>query len=633
MFTADDTRDLLRLFPPQKSDEFLPKLILSSGGHGFVTLVYAQAQFRSRVTKSTQRIPLSTIATELDVDPELIVQLVRTHPGLALLSADGSSVVTVDERDRLQQEFVQRLGTGLLDTIKFAAESDIDYKSVRFLVNTAKEQSFESDRHIWSATYEESVAQTISNLLKQALDQIRSVDVVPSQLPGSPPHWFVTRVLNQLLATQGFEDKIDLQEITDGVQCIPQKLLHDRKDAVVDDLSSGKQPFIDLQTFFTEFSRIFATEEDAKNFLRETPDIELFSVYALSKRWTMRVSHNAVRVLQETGRIDLKDHVPKNVPDVLSVYVLRQIAETIPKVASQSDIGRTFRVGDFVLTEKAYNQELTTIKAYAETEALSEWSSLKASPDKEIKFSLMNLSAQIPDDAPCSSILLNDKSVLKAIEDRFWTTILSEEGHNEAKFAEFWTERGTTRFRVHNESLSSLEDQKLRDQLAELLAIYAQKELLPDNIAKARSQGLVLSRKTQKNIARFESILKTDKTDAPSVLSALDKLNKKQGIATPDNSVLEEAKQALIADLVRRMQRQKSSDGPVLFLTLVLILFAKHFNNVVYATGKFAPKLLKQLKAVLPAEQYEQVEKWKEAAKTSSLSSEDRAQMKAMAEA
>jgi hypothetical protein len=71
----------------------------------------------------------------------------------------------------------------------------------------------------------------------------------------------------------------------------------------------------------------------------------------------------------------------------------------------------------------------------------------------------------------------------------------------------------------------------------------------------------------------------------------------------------------------------------VLFLMLVIVLFAKHHDGVVYATGKFAPKLLKELKGKMESEQYGQVEKWKEAAKTSSLTAEDRADMVKMAEA
>jgi hypothetical protein len=87
----------------------------------------------------------------------------------------------------------------------------------------------------------------------------------------------------------------------------------------------------------------------------------------------------------------------------------------------------------------------------------------------------------------------------------------------------------------------------------------------------------------------------------------------------------------MLDDMLRRFKKQKASDGPVLFLTLVVVLFAKQHDGVVYATGKFAPKLLKLLKGKLEDEQYEQVERWKEAAKTNSLTAEDKAAMAKMA--
>lgn len=51
MFSEEDVLEIFRLFPPQKTADFLPSLILSSGGRAFVTLEFVQAQFRSRVTK------------------------------------------------------------------------------------------------------------------------------------------------------------------------------------------------------------------------------------------------------------------------------------------------------------------------------------------------------------------------------------------------------------------------------------------------------------------------------------------------------------------------------------------------------------------------------------------------------
>jgi hypothetical protein len=313
--------------------------------------------------------------------------------------------------------------------------------------------------------------------------------------------------------------------------------------------------------------------------------------------------------------------------------MVQEMADSISAVMQQENSMPIYQFGNFIVSSTTYDNDRRTLFGYAEADAISQWQQLKELPEKDVKYSISNITANITDDQPVLSALSVDKAIEKAIEEHFWATITSQELENESAFCNFWTERVVTRCRIYNDGLSTIEDQKLRDQLAELFASYAQKELLSDSIERARAQGLVLSRRTRKNISRLEGILKGNKLDMHGVLTALDKFNKKQGVEAPDTAVLEETKKTMVSDMVRRMQKQKQSDGPVLFLTLVLILFAKHFHGAVYATGKFAPKLLKQLKAVLPAEQYEKVEKWKEAAKTSSLSAEDRADMKSMAEA
>ncbi len=203
-------------------------------------------------------------------------------------------------------------------------------------------------------------------------------------------------------------------------------------------------------------------------------------------------------------------------------------------------------------------------------------------------------------------------------------------------------ERITSRCHLYNEGLVAVEDQKLRDQLTELSVTFIQKELIPDAITKARSLGLVLSRKTRKNLEKLDSkisssaIAKIDTLipmDMPTLTTTLDRFRTKQGIDSPTASALEEAKVTMLQDMKRRMQKQRKSDGPVLFLTLVIILFANQYPGVIYATGKFAPKLLKQLKAHMPEDLYQKVEAWKEAAKTNTLSAEDREEMKKIVEA
>jgi siroheme synthase (precorrin-2 oxidase/ferrochelatase) len=290
------------------------------------------------------------------------------------------------------------------------------------------------------------------------------------------------------------------------------------------------------------------------------------------------------------------------------------------------------QIGDILLTRAAYDGKRSTLLDHATSDATSQWEQLSSDPTKEAKFSLPNITTSITDDNSISKAMLKERTTEKALEEQFWNKIAEFETENEAGFSAFWTEKAALRITIYNDGLSSVEDQKLKDQLTELFAQYVQKELIPDVLSKARSRGHVLSRKSRKNIQRLESALQADGLDVPAILNSIDKFSKKQSIPPADAPVLEAAKQTMMSDMVRRMQKQKKSDGPLLFLTLVVLLLARHSNGIVYATGKFAPKLLKQLKSGLDPEQYAALEKWKDAAKTGSLNAEDREEMKKMAE-
>ena len=220
---------------------------------------------------------------------------------------------------------------------------------------------------------------------------------------------------------------------------------------------------------------------------------------------------------------------------------------------------------------------------------------------------------------------------MAAASDHFASTISGLELRNEHEFSVFWTEKVLLRVHNYHEGLKAISDVKLREQLADLLSAYLQKDFLPDMASKARSQGLVCSRRTRKNLTRFEATLKTNKAETSSIISTVDKFSKKQGLPNFDTEAAEEAKKSLVQDMVRRMQKPKT-DAPLMFLSLVLVLVSRNYPGVVYATGKFAPKLLKQLKTNLRCEDYEEAERLKELAKTGKLAKDDRDRMIRMAE-
>ncbi|EMD90106.1 hypothetical protein COCHEDRAFT_1204717 [Bipolaris maydis C5] len=642
MFTENDVKSIFSLFPPQTSAEFIPQFALASSGNGFVTLQFAQAQFRSRVTRETERISISELASDLDISTILVHQLARSHPKLCLLSADQENIIPIDERDALEQKLADLLSSGVHSKTDFASQHDIWPQSLDALLADQTHDIVDINGFVCTGAYESEISSNITSRVKQALDQPqlltlqRTITILPEDLHGSPPAWFIFRTLEKALDSESLTSQVTIEQDPNRVICTPKKLVESKRNATVEELKSGTLEYLDLRQFAADYSELIPTFEDAVSYFQNIEEVDVLDSFAVSKRWIARLEQDSVRILvQEGSTLDVTQLIGPGLPATIMDPIVAKVKDSVVDAFSQRpQEERIVRVGHLILTGARRTCALDELSSYAKADVESQWQLLHADPTRtdDIKFSRDRIRASIPKLCLVQRFLADEKPVEKLLEETFLQTLASLETPNEADFATYWTDRILARFQVYKTGLSHVADQKLHDQLADLLASYAHKDLIPDTIAKARAQGLVLSRKTRKNIARLSSILDTAKTmDISAITSALDKFAKKQGISAPAPASLENAKQSMVDDMLRRLQKQKASDGPVLFLMLVIVLFARHYNGVVYATGKFAPKLLKLLKGKMGEEQYEQVEKWKEAAKASSLSAEDQAEMVKMA--
>lgn len=466
----------------------------------------------------------------------------------------------------------------------------------------------------------------------------RTITILPEDLPGSPPVWFIFRNLEKALDSENLASQVTIEQDRSRVICTPKQLVESKRNATVEELKNGRLEYLDLGQFAADYSELLPTYEDVVSYFQNIKEVDVLDSFAVSKPWITRIEQDFIRILAQEGSIlDVAQLIGPCLPAAIMDPIVARVKDSVVDAFSQRpQEERIVRVGHLILTEARRTCALDELSDYAKADAESQWQLLRADPTRtdDIKFNRDRIRASLPNLYLVQRFLIDEKPVEKLLEETFLQTLSSLETPNEADFATYWTDRILARFQVYKTGLSHIGDQKLHNQLADLLATYAHKDLVPDTIAKARAQGLVLSRKTRKNISRLSSILDTAKTmDISTITSALERFAKKQGISAPSAMSLEAAKQGMLDDMLRRLQKQKASDGPVLFLMLVIVLFARHYDGVVYATGKFAPKLLKLLKGKMGEEQYGQVEKWKEAAKMSNLSAEDRAEMVKMAEA
>lgn len=467
------------------------------------------------------------------------------------------------------------------------------------------------------------------------LSRVRAVQLSSSSLPGAPPKWYISKVLEQTLQKANNADQFHVSEDTDSIICVPTESVVRKREEEVARLQEGRIPYIDLHKFFDDFKEIFTSFTDVEQHFLKLPKIDLQGPTAISETWISTFGDECSDALEMLGYADLTSKIEECFPLACHEYLIEKLEERI-MVTYQQRIAQTttpdrpllYRTADFLLTTVRYDSERELILHSARAHASETWQQLKQNPEKDLKFQLTQILAFIPEDQRILRAVAEENKVKKAVEEQYWSEIANLESVNEAEFSVFWVERVVSRLNNYAEGVKALDDAKLRDQLSELLLDYVTKELIPESISKASSKGLLCSRKTKKNVQKLEANLQ-GKADFSATSMAIEKFATKQGIPKLEDASLTKWKNAQMSDIIRKMNKQ--SDGPTLFLTLVIALLAKHSPGVLYATGKFAPKLLKQLKHLLSAEDYEQLEKWKDLAKASSLTEEDKDRMKAMA--
>lgn len=221
----------------------------------------------------------------------------------------------------------------------------------------------------------------------------------------------------------------------------------------------------------------------------------------------------------------------------------------------------------------------------------------------------------------------------------FNATLARLEADADAALATFWLDRVAARFELHAAATTetAIPDAKVRPQLLDLLRDHVVKELVPDAATRAEAKGLVRSARARRNVKKLLTVLKeqsptlTGEQGLTVVRSSLQKFAAKMDV--PSVADVPERKEAYVRDMVRDMQ--KDGDAPRLFLKLAVALWARRADGVVYATGKFAPKLVKLMAkgdGGGPGEgQVARLEELKDAVKAGSAGDEEKAEMRKMA--
>lgn len=121
----------------------------------------------------TQRISLSALASDLDIDQLLVRQLVRNHPKLCIFSADEENIVPIDERDAIGKEAVDLLSEGLVSKADFVARHDVSPKSLHYLLSDQNDQVLETDGYLYTKGYADQIMDTVKGMVRKALNDVQ----------------------------------------------------------------------------------------------------------------------------------------------------------------------------------------------------------------------------------------------------------------------------------------------------------------------------------------------------------------------------------------------------------------------------------------------------------------------------
>jgi hypothetical protein len=102
-----------------------------------------------------------------------VLQLVRNHLKLALLSADGNHIIAADERDALHEKLQSLLSKGLVEKEDFVKQNNVHVKSLAVLLADQNGEVLSIDDYVCSEVFESKTAEAISSLLTQALKHVK----------------------------------------------------------------------------------------------------------------------------------------------------------------------------------------------------------------------------------------------------------------------------------------------------------------------------------------------------------------------------------------------------------------------------------------------------------------------------
>ncbi|KAI9716110.1 MAG: hypothetical protein M1812_005537 [Candelaria pacifica] len=660
MFSEVDIRWLSHTIPSvEKSSHSFPPLIPLESGSGFLKPQKLRSQLRNIVFTdvSRDRLDVSRLAHGFGIKPGFVSDLLPENPEQSgWILAQTGQIVTRSHYDALLDTLRTQSQKAPIDIFKFINEHGIsdcifirlvrEYNDINRKQNTAatlnailEELDGSGVPLIYSRAYRHALE---ADVLKACQEAKRPYVLDPRLLQGCPPVDFIYEIVEDLAKAEsgGPKPSIRLQGAT--VVYTPSHYLAQQRKDLIEKLWNGVVDWLAVR----DFDESQRTTSETRQYVHDTlgDKVIMLDDYVISVEYLKR---RVAAIIVDLDRYGYATVCPgsqsypstphlslaKEDSETLSTIIMRMIMEDWD---SSRNPGKLDMVGDFIVRSEFAENFTNDIIERARLQAQTAWETLEY-PVLDWQALLSGKEDESPGIIPFLRQSSFNSDLKKSARDGFTAETQKLKQKADLQFQTLWHHRLMAKLQLYQAGLESLTDEKLRGELRGTLEAHVLQNLLPDVIRKAEKGGIIRDKTMRRNVDSLNAFLASAQTGEDhlkssfaDLIAALETFKKKQKIERITEGELREKKYSQVNEMVRSMG--ENNDAPRLFLTLVVVLLATKGPGVVYATGKFAPRLVKQLRGNMDAEQLKALETVKDAVKAGKLTSDQKAFMINLAE-
>ncbi|KAF8538908.1 hypothetical protein BDD12DRAFT_883898 [Trichophaea hybrida] len=570
MLTTTDTKQLFRLLanvssPPPPCPYFE---LLS--GTGILTESRARIEIAQLITGPSGpsgRTSTFAIASELSIDPLVVDRLLPTTAELTGWGRVGAStIIKTGEFESLKLQLKDELSKGVVSTVDFCRRTRIDAELLRRLL-PADHEGWLGAESVYGKGYYEDVKALASARL---VDAQVPVELVSLDSVASVP--FLRKVVADVLREGVVKGTLE------GEKFVPDAYVQSRHTALVDELQ--KDGLISVKTLLKE--RAVDPEAFVK---KHVPEAVLLASHFVTPAFISQMESTTLKFVKTNGWSDTKDSEKR-----LEVEDEKRLRQIVLK-----DLPELCEVAGVVVSKDLETGLQARCRSFAREKADIAWR--RRSKEKPAAIKRQELTQLLG-----SGQSLISPAVLSHFTNSLLPYAVSQfndryEQMRQAVLASakaIFINKYHVRFYIHLKGVEGIKDPSLKSRLAGDLLQYA------------RDSGITA-------VEKLETVLIVEDPNVNlQLLNDLRGVLQQTGAGKPENC-LKDIQRALrnleadfpVEDVLAKKKAnmmeeinshlQNSKDLSLALLSTLLLILATKSEGVLKATGKYVPKLLKEV--------------------------------------